>query len=149
MKPVTVQRDDFEYWLFKMDDRLEALFNTVPENVAADLDYSPPSLSTLEQWLLSAFPDVESILADEHQELLDDLSRYVGETVRKALGGKWNIDLERPENAYFQIPVVEVEGSWSACPVTLVTASLDRRRGDFMETVLRNYIEDYGRMDSP
>ncbi len=135
-----VTRDDFEYWLFVMDDKLGLLFGNLPVEVSGNLDYSVTSLTLLENWLLKSYPSVGDILKETEKDILDQLSRYVGETIRKNLGGIWNIDLIDKKNAYFGIPVVQRKGVWSECPVSMVTAATDRKKGDYMESIVNSMI---------
>lgn len=133
-------RDDFEYWLFAMDDKLALLFGSLPVEVSEKLDYSVGSLTLLEKWLLNLYPSVGDALKETEKDTLDQLSRYVGETIRKNLGGIWNIDLTNRKNVYFGIPVVEQKGVWSECPVSMVTAAADRRKGDYIESIVNSMI---------
>ena len=137
-------RDDFEHWLFEMDDRLGDLVNALPADVSAKMDYSADSLSLLEGWLLENYRSSDDILQEPHKRTLDMLARYVGETFRKALGGIWSIDLENRRSVYYRMPVVEKSGCWVECPLSLVTASVDRRTGRFMVGVLNSIAARYG-----
>jgi len=133
-------RDDFEHWLFAMDDRLEQLPDFLPIDISTKMDYSPSSLSILEKWLLNQYDGVKKILENSEKQRLDVLGCYVGETLRKKLAGIWDIDLKDKKNAYYQIPVIKKQGCWTECPMTLVTAATDRRTGEYMIGVL-NAIE--------
>lgn len=134
-------RDDFEYWLFEMDENLSLLMASLPADVSEKLDYSVESLAILERWLLASYSSLGEILNKSEKGTLDRLSRYVGETIRKNLGGIWNIDLTNSKNVYFGIPVVEQKGVWTECPVSLVTAATDRRKGDYVQGVLKSMLE--------
>ena len=136
-------RDDFEYWLFEMDDKLALLMTHLPEEVSEKLDYSVGSLSVLEKWLLTSYRSVGDVMKESEKKTLDQLSCYVGETIRKNLGGIWNIDQKDKKNAYFRIPVVQRKGIWTECPVTMVTAATDRRKGDYMEGIVKFMLESY------
>lgn len=135
-------RDDFEEWLAQMDERLDGLLGHLPSGVAEQLDYSPRSLDMLERWLLSQYPSTRALLADEAKVLLDEVVSYVGEVFRRTVGGVWAIDLKDPNNAYFQIPVLEKPGEWIICPVTLTGAAADRRTGRLFTQVLFNTINE-------
>lgn len=130
-------RDDFEMWLFVMDDRLEEFISSLPQDVGRALDYSPESLDVLEAWLLRNFPDISSIKAVT--KTLDGAARYVGETFRLALGGGWDIELENTQDVFYELPVLTVQYP-RECPHTLTTTSLDRRTGDVFRRVLTNML---------
>jgi hypothetical protein len=131
-----VTRNDFDHWLFQMDTRLERLAELLPEHVHTRLDYSTKSLDILEAWLMDAYENHTQILAVPERERLDCIATYVGETIRKIIGGKWNIDLQNKKNAYYRIPVIENGTFGSEAPVALITASLDRRTGNYISGVL-------------
>ncbi|MBN8602803.1 MAG: hypothetical protein J0M26_17335 [Planctomycetes bacterium] len=141
---MTATRDDFEHWLFEMDDHLKKFIDILPTDISSKLDYSTGSLSFLEGWLLSKYGSVNEILKESEKQTLDMVARYVGETFRKNLGGIWNIDLKNKKNVFYRMPVIEKLGSWTQCPITLVTASLDRRSGSFMTGVLNSIASRYG-----
>ena len=135
--------DDFEAWLSIMDDALERLNGALPDAIVAHLDRSPSSLRELEGWMLSRFATHEELLLPKHTELLDGLARYVGEVFRSALEGvRWTIRFEDPSFAFHGLPILveRDSGHTVGCPHTLVTTSLARRRGDFLEKLLRRKL---------
>lgn len=131
---------DFEHWIFDMDDALESFFALLPHTVKAGLDFSTASLDTLEKWILEMYPDISDIQKPEEEFVLDGLVRYVGETFRKELGGQWRIQFDNPKYAHYGLP--ELTGlsarSTPICPQLLVTASIHRRTGNYLRTVLDN-----------
>lgn len=136
----TTNSETFEYWLFDMDRALESFVTSMQENEGVDLDFTEASLSLLESWLLMHFPDVESANPLSEAGVLDGAARYVGETFRKNLGGKWLIDSEDSKNAFFGLPQISGMAGQTTqiCPLTLVTASLDRRSGFFLRNIYEN-----------
>jgi hypothetical protein len=131
---------DFEYWLFEMDDILERFLAILPRSVRSELDFSTSSLDTLEKWILDMYPDISEIQKPSEAFVLDGLARYVGETFRKELGGYWRIQFDNPKYAHHGLP--ELTGfstrSTPICPQLLITASVDRRIGTYLSTVLNN-----------
>ena len=92
--------DKFEYWLMDMDDAIEGFIQYLPNHIANKLDYSIESLSTLETWLLDKYDSIEKIKPQSESTIVDGAARYIGETYRRALGGKWNIDFSDDKNAF-------------------------------------------------
>jgi hypothetical protein len=133
-------QDDFEGWLMFMDDTIQQLFDELPQDVSQRLDFTPESLETLEKWLLSKYPSPAAILQPSENWLLDRLARYVGETIRRTAGGEWSIELNNPSIVFYRLPVIRrVEGGgYADCPAALITASLDRRRGNYIRTIVQN-----------
>lgn len=139
---MSATRDDFELWLFQMDDRLADFLKTLPADVSKSLDYSLASIAELEKWLLRRYRNIQAILQDSEKATLDQAACYVGETIRKNIGGTWDIDQADEANAFHCIPVVEEKGRWTECPVTLVTASVDRRTGRYMSDVIAGLADE-------
>lgn len=133
-------QDDFELWVFKMEDALNEFFVQLPDDVRRGLDFSPASLDVLETWLLERYPSPRSLLATSEKYTLDGAARYIGETLRKNVGGHWTIDLDNPKNAFFGLPILtgyRIPDS----PHSLATASMDRRTGSYLRTVLENKLK--------
>jgi hypothetical protein len=84
--------NDFEEWLFLMSDKLEAFEAFFKTETGKDLDYSVQSINEIEAWLLTKFESTDDILKQENKEVLDLVTRYVGDTFRKNLKAKWTID---------------------------------------------------------
>jgi hypothetical protein len=139
-KPTT--RDDFDYWVEYMDDAIDEFKKRLPPEVAGALDYSPGSLDVLEQWILQHYPSPQEVKAAD-LEIVDGAARYVGETFRRALRDHyWDIDLDNEKNVYFGRPVLTTkEKPTPISPLSLVTASADRRRGDFLSSLLKDLVD--------
>ncbi|HMA36312.1 MAG TPA: hypothetical protein VKY74_17780 [Chloroflexia bacterium] len=140
-------RDEFEYWLFDMDDAIEAFLDGLPAQIYEKLDFTPASLDILEALLLERYPTVESML-DRYQSLfVDDVARYVGETLRRTIGGYWDIDLDNLDNAFFGRPVLAgyMEHATPISPHSLVTAAGHRRIGTFLHTLVERHVEQVQR----
>jgi hypothetical protein len=56
----------------------------------------------------------------------------------------WDIELDNEDRVFYRLPVIRFADGAEACPLALVTASLDRRTGQYLRTVVENYQEDYG-----
>lgn len=126
-----------------MDDRLEELPRVLPTDVSTKLDHTLASLYPLEEWVLKKYASVQEILRESEKVLLDILACYVGETFRKNLGGIWSIELKDKKFIFYQLPVVKKQGCWTECPLSLVTASTDRRSGTYMAGVLQAIASQY------
>jgi hypothetical protein len=139
-----LSNEEFEIWLQRTSDRLEYLFTTVPERVQNQLAFSLQSLDVLEKWLLDKYPDLETARDMNEYPLIDAVGTYVGETFRKQFGGKWTIELEDQENAYLVIPGItgfrSIRVPPIAYPRTWVTASIDRRVGNFIRGQTERYL---------
>ncbi|OYD07273.1 hypothetical protein [Paludifilum halophilum] len=126
--------DNFQFWLMEMDDVLEDFMDKLPQNLR--LDFSADSLLRLEEWILRHYSTVESL--QKNKQMLDFLSRYVGETFRKRLGGKWEIELDHPEYVFYGLPQIKFEKVSPDCPLSVVLAAVDRKKGDYMLKILKN-----------
>jgi hypothetical protein len=55
------RKEDFEYWLFEMDDALERFLQGIGEPVRSQLDFSPASLDALEAWVLERYANPDDL----------------------------------------------------------------------------------------
>jgi hypothetical protein len=132
-------RDEFEYWLFHFYDAENDFINYFNKQTGVKLDYAPDSLNTLENWLLEKYADHDSILSFGNKEILDGASRYVGSIFIESLNGKWTIDTQDKDNAYYALPVI-LYSNGSDCPITIVTTALHRRTGNFISSNLNKKL---------
>jgi len=117
-----------------MDAPLQALRADYP-----DLSDGPKSLPALESIVLSEFETVDAALGPANTRRVDRLARYLGEVFRTTLGGEWGIELKDEKDAYFGLPVVKTPvGIY--CPLALVTATVDRRRGIYLSGIMSKAI---------
>jgi hypothetical protein len=140
-------REDFESWLVDMDDALERFLDALPGEVSARLDYSPASLDVLEKWILDRYESTNQMLPASEATTVDGLARYIGETFRKAIGGRWGIRLDDPKYVFCGLPEIigYSEKPTSLCPISLATASADRRSSKYLSGILASYIRDVER----
>jgi hypothetical protein len=133
-------QDKFEFWLMNMDDAIENFLQSVPADIASRLDFSDLSLDALEAFILETYPDIAAIKSPGEAKSVDGMARYVGEVFRKNLGGRWFIDYSEKNNAFYGLPQLkDMKGQVAQiCPLTLVSASTDRRSGAFIITVFNN-----------
>ena len=134
------RKEDFEDWLFEMDDALERFLDGIEEPVRSQLDLSPKSLDALEAWALERYRSPDELMKPEAKQVLDGVARYVGETYRKQLGGRWQIRLDDPKYAFFGLPELTgfSEKPTPISPHSLATAMADRRSGTYLRTILEN-----------
>lgn len=137
-------QEKFEYWLFEMDDALDCFLESLPSNTRSSLDFSPASLDAIESWLLSTYDSVQSVKQPDQAAILDGAARYIGETFRRNLGGKWMIETSDSDYVFFGIPTLSgCRGQQtSLCPLALATASVDRRRGNYLRTIFENMLKN-------
>lgn len=137
--------EQFQAWLNYMETALEDFLERFPADVKEKLDYSPESLLTLEEWLISHFSDSDDLLKTENSLILDGFARYIGTTFQKAVQGNWTISFNDPNEIYHGLPVVDnMQGvPGIICPITLATSSVSklRRTGKHMYKILQRSIE--------
>lgn len=136
--------DQFQYWLMDMHDAIQRFRDGADLEDREALDKSHGSLIRLEAMLLARYSSPEAARPMEHAAYMDGAARYLGETFRRQLGGKWFINNIDEKNVFFGLPQLkEVAGQQTQlCPLTLVSATLDRRMGDYLFTIMANLIEN-------
>jgi hypothetical protein len=58
-------------------------------------------------------------------------------------GAVWDIDLTDEDDVYYRLPVVRIPGGPTEAPLSLATAALDRRTGDYLRTVVQHLADTY------
>jgi hypothetical protein len=135
--------EQFQYWLADMDHALERFMSALPKSLRDRLDYSPQSLNWLEAWYLTQFPTFEATRDRAASSVLDACARYVGETIRRRVGGTWFVSFADHRNAFHGLPQLGNAPAYRAqcCPLTLVTAAADRRTGNYWSSVVAKMDE--------
>lgn len=126
-----------------MPNALERFKNRMPKEIQDKLDFSLESLDVVEKHLLDNYKTIEQIM-NEPSAILDGYAVYVGETFRNVLqDGKlnqWELMLEE-DNVFYLRPVIHTSKILT-CPLSLVTACIDRRWGNYWSWILNNCLED-------
>jgi len=139
---MTYAQENFQDWIFYISDKMDYFITEFAKENHLKLDYSIESLDEIEKWLLDNFDTINAI--KENPEILDLLTIYIGETFRKHISGKWFMDLENKDNAYYHMPVLtnpEYKGTKYKSPLTYATACIDRKKGSYISTILQNNIK--------
>jgi hypothetical protein len=132
-------REDFEYWLATIDAFLEEFKEKFPAAERGKLDFTPESLDVVEAWILSTYADTDDMLRSSESRRVNGAACYVGEVFRKIGNGKWTVNLEDRDFAYYGMPIIAAPRKDAECPLTVVTTAADRRTGKFLRTLLNNY----------
>jgi hypothetical protein len=137
------QLSQFQAWLGYMDSALASFKLELPVELRSKLDYSVASLDALEEWLLQRYTSISDIKAKSESLFLDGSARYVGEVFRGVTRSEWSIQLDDPKRVYFGLPVLlgGKLGPAADCPITLVTASLNRRSGTYLSGIVKNFVD--------
>ncbi len=145
------KEDSFQYWLFEMDDALEAFVASIAETeIREKLDFSKESLVVLGEWLIahqSEFAEIEEYTifdgfvqrtAKLDKHVLDGFVRYAGETFRKNLGGKWMIDYSTPKNIYYGLPQLKGMKNQHVqfSPYPAASAIITRKDAELLKKIL-------------
>lgn len=133
-------REEFQTWLaneVEVRDELEAM-------IGSELGFDESSLDKLEDFLLKRYKKPSDALKLNERNVLDAAARHIGLVMLLNVdGSQWAIDLDNEDNAYYRLPIIRMEDEAEECPLALATASLDRRRGDYLRGVVENYEEIY------
>jgi hypothetical protein len=138
------KQEDFELWISVLPDRIEEFKQSLPIEVSRKLDDSVGSLNILEKYLLDNFT-FNTIREEPNLSFYDGCARYIGETFRRNVQGAcWNIDLENKDSMFYNMPILMVKDTdtFAVCPLTMTTALLDRKVGNFLSTVTTNYQQE-------
>ncbi|HEY0334519.1 MAG TPA: hypothetical protein VGC74_12545 [Stenotrophomonas sp.] len=128
-------REDFQIWLasdVEVRDELYALMRRDPGRDLASLD-------AVETFLLERFDHPDRALALDQRGVLDAVARHIGLVMVLGLDeATWDIDLDDPDNAYYRLPIVRIDGA-EECPLSMATAALDRRSRGYLRGIAESY----------
>jgi len=136
--------EEFQTWLaqeVEVRDELEAL-------LGVELGLDEHSLDTLEAALLRRYRTPDEALTLGERGVLDAAARHVGLVMILSIdGAEWDINLDDPDDVYYRLPVIRFSDRSSDCPLTAVTAALDRRTGSFLRELVEANEELYNSPD--
>lgn len=136
---------EFKYWLAETEPITEYFIEAFYQEFGERLDYSPESLLVLERGILEKYSGPELISERYVTTWGEDAGRYIGEVFRKELNGYWDLIYRESShnNGYFRVPIVRFDDSGrSTCPRYTASATIDRRKGDYIYKIFRNIRED-------
>lgn len=126
------EREQFEHFLFEMSDVLEA-FVLAASRSGFKLDYSLESLDDLERyWDSTGERERDGLVANQ-------AARYLGETFRRNLGGKWTLCVKDSDYLYLKLPVISDYAKMDIefCPIMIFGNYVVRKQ----HGVLRRAVE--------
>lgn len=142
MKSMEIEKkkEDFEWWITSLPDRIEELKESLPESISCKLDYSIESLNVIEDYVIDNYT-AEYLESDKGKDTLNLLASYIGTTLKKLLPDtSWYIELEDEDDIYYCLPTLSSLNSASISPYMLpITISL-RKKGDFLFKIVKNRL---------
>jgi hypothetical protein len=136
---------EFQIWLAKDLEVRDELYELIGE----ELDTDEMSLDKLVAFLLNRYQEPNEALRLTERPVLDGAARHIGLVMLLTVDGtEWAIDVVNEANVYYRLPIIRFSDGAEDCPLTLATASLDRRTGSYLRTVIENYQEDYNTAES-
>lgn len=136
-----LNKEYFEAWVARMPVALMDLESDLVLRcgmVDFEADFTPGSLRVLERALLQYIPSYSVVWDERNQWLVEGSSIYIGETLINNWGGEWYYE-DDARDMYFGLPVVNCPGGSlnTECPPYLVSTTVHRRTGRFLEDVLQ------------
>jgi hypothetical protein len=129
---------EFQAWLARDLEAREELY----ELIGHEPGIGPQSLDDLEAFLLRRYPGPDDALRLDQRAVTDAAARHTGLVLVLGIAGAaWDIDLTDTDDAYYRLPVVRLPDGSAECPLSLVTAALDRRTGDYLSGVAGYLLE--------
>jgi hypothetical protein len=103
-----------------------------------DLDFSLASLDGLESFALERLDRGE-----EDNSFKNRAARYLGETFRRNVGGKWEIAVDGPEYMNFKLPVLKGYSDLDIdfCPLEVFENFAVRRTPGLLQEAVRSHLE--------
>ena len=137
MKTIEAE-EQFNAWLLEMADAIKVFLALLPADLRVQLDGSPSSLDKLEAWLLLRYPSLDAAKSDKEAPIIGGAARYFGESLRTVTASHWAIELDDERFAFRGLPILRGGklGPRGDCPQSMVTASIVRRTGQYMSSIM-------------
>jgi hypothetical protein len=120
---------EFQTWLAREVEVREELAALI----GRELELTPESLDVVEAYLLEHYAAPKDLLALPARSVLDAAARQIGLVyVLNVDGAEWAINLDDPDDMYYRLPIIRLADGAAVCPLTLATACLERRTGEFL-----------------
>jgi hypothetical protein len=133
-------QQEFQAWLAREVEVREELERMVGHELALD----ETSLDPLEAFLLRRYAGPDDALRLSGRAVLDAVARHIGLVmILNVDETSWAIDLQNEDSVYYRLPIIRLSDGAEECPLTMATAALERRTGDYLRTVVEGYMEDY------
>lgn len=131
--------EEFNYWIFCMDEKLRDFIQSLPLQVSSHLNYSISSLVVLEKWFLKRYGDnPEKFQMLQQAIIVDGGCRYIGETFRKQIGGHWDVDLAESDEEKKLIPfIIGFKGKKRFYPYIELKKAVYFKTGTYVIEVVR------------
>lgn len=127
--------EQFTDWVDYLPEFIKEFQAMLDADLSDLMDYSPESLDLVEEWILTRYANTDEMLPTAERRTVNLLACYVGETMRRSRGGEWQLQSD-PDQVFYGLPVILMSDGDFDCPLTLVTASADRRTGNVLRTVI-------------
>jgi hypothetical protein len=99
--------EDYNYWVFEMDDKLDSFLDSMPAEFRQKLNFSPDSLIDLANWIIRRYQNQKGKFESLSEAIvIDGACRYLGETIRKNYGGYWDIDTHTSDSHKKSVPFI-------------------------------------------
>ncbi len=134
-----LDQKSFQRWLQReLNPYLYRFLAMLPDDTRAKLDFSPGSLDVVEAWLIHRYPSPHPLMLPGSLSAWQGAAAYIGETMRRILGGQWSVDLKNEQDLYFDRPVLDHFPGCvlPICPELLTSLVLERRSGHELLEVL-------------
>lgn len=143
MSSIQEKRDQFQWWLTCIPDKVETLHDELPSQISSKLDYTLDSLQMLENYLIQNYT-VDIIM--KRKDLWDALASYVGTSFRRLIANsEWYIELDNEHDIFYNKPVLITKNSLfpPISPHSSITTLLDRKKGTHLtKTVLNRNMQE-------
>lgn len=147
---ITIEKLDFDeknfaLWYNSMQDLLNNI-NLLPLEIRKELNYSVKSLNVIELYILNNY-SIEDTKNPSYEAAFDLFSRYVGETfIRNLDDVDWEFQNYDKENIYFGKAILNKKNGESFTPdypYSYCVALIDRKKGNYLSSILNYMISKY------
>jgi hypothetical protein len=142
----TMNLDKVESWRKTVQENIQEFLSDLPPQDRENLNYSIESLDTLENWIITTYPETMTKEEESNTFIHVGVMYYIGEVYRKYLDAYWNVHFAEiePDYRYGDDPVIEgIFRDMAVWPWGLIKDVLEKRKGSHLSGVLKTYMKLY------
>jgi hypothetical protein len=127
-----IKQGNFIEWTTFIEDRVDEWFKSIKVDLSNQLDYSPDSLITIEEYILSNFTK-DSLSNEKCKMQIDATISYYAETLLRNLPeSTWFLDIDDESSYYYNLPSIKTTIGTMICPHKLLPRIIHKNKGTFL-----------------
>ncbi len=147
VKEKKIRKQEFELWLATIDERIQFLKSSIPDEIKLKIDGSLSSLHILEKYITSVYEEHLDVARLENKPFFDAVATYIGEVIRNHASSavEWTFNeytyddvCESDWDTFY--PVLDLQGAGDF--LVFIQRSLYHKEGNELYNCANGFLKD-------